>query len=143
VPYAKEKYVLGNLKTLFLVLAGSAVQKYMNKINDEQEVLLSLADIAINIFAFESAVLRSEKYRLKNNNKKSEMMEAATKVFGFEAVEAISKAAKKVAFFVEEGDNLTILLSGIRRFTKYDVTGLLKYKKLLANEMIEKEKYLF
>jgi len=143
IPYAKEKYTLNNLKTLYLILAGSAVQKYMNNINEQQEVLLALADIAINIFAFESAVLRSEKYLAKNKNRRAELMEAATKVFGFEAVEAVAKAARKVAFFIEEGDNLNILLSGIRRFTKYDSTGLLKFKKDLAKEAIEKEKYIF
>ncbi|KAA0259399.1 acyl-CoA dehydrogenase [Deferribacter autotrophicus] len=143
IPFAQEKYTLKNLKTLYLVLSGAAVQKYMDKIINEQEVLLTLADIAIQIFAIESAVLRAEKNLGRVSEKKAELMKAAAKVFTFDAVEVIAKAARKAAFFVEEGDNLMMLLSGIRRFTKYDATGLLQAKRLLADTAIEVEKYIF
>jgi alkylation response protein AidB-like acyl-CoA dehydrogenase len=142
-PFALEKELLKNLKTLYLIVSGSAAQKYMNKISDEQEILLALADIAIYIFAIESAVLRAEKNIGKISEKKVALMECAVKVFTFDAVEAISKAAKKAALFVETGDNLAMILSGIRRFTKYNPENLLNAKRTLANEVIETEKYIF
>ena len=61
VPFGAEKQLLRNLKDAFLVLAGSAVQRFMAKINEEQEVLIALADLAIGCFALESAILRAEK----------------------------------------------------------------------------------
>jgi len=143
VLFAAEKELLKNLKTLYLIVSGSAAQKYMDKISDEQEILLALADIAIYIFAIESAILRAEKNIGKVTEKKSEMMQHAVKVFTFDAAEAISKAAKKAALFVETGDNLTMILSGIRRFTKYTPENLLQAKRNLANEVIEAEKYIF
>jgi hypothetical protein len=68
---------------------------------------------------------------------------AAVKVFTFNASERAATAGRKAAFFIEEGDNLTMLLGGVRRFTKYDATGLLKSKRLLAGAAIEAEKYIF
>lgn len=142
-PFAVEKELLKNLKTLFLVVSGAAAQKFTDKIVKEQETLLALADIAIQIFAIESAVLRAEKNLGKVTEKKAAIMADAVKVFTFDAVEVIAKAARKAAFFVEEGDNLMMILSGIRRFTKYDATGLLQAKRNLAAAAIEAEKYVF
>jgi len=68
---------------------------------------------------------------------------AAVKVFAFDAAEATGSAARKGAFYIEEGDTLTMILSGVRRFTKYDATGLLQAKRLLASAACEGEKYLF
>lgn len=142
-PFAKEKDLLKNLKTLFLILSGAAVQKYMDKLANEQEILLTAADLAIQIFALESAVLRAEKALGKVSERKAELLEAAVKVFAFEASEAAASAARKGAFFVEEGDTLTMILSGIRRFGKYDASGMLAAKRLLAKTACEEERYLF
>ncbi len=143
VPFAAEKALLANLKKAFLVLAGSAAQKYMERIKDEQEILLAAADIAINIFAIESAVLRAEKILPALSENKKESVTAAVKVFTFNAVERTATAARKAACYIEEGDNLAMLLSGIRRFTKYDGSGLLQAKRQLAAAGAEAEKYIF
>jgi len=143
IPFEREKVLLKNLKNLFLLLSGAAVQKFQDKLQDEQEILLAAADIAIQIFAFESALLRAEKIFASASDKKKELLGAAVKVCAFNATEALSTAAKKGAFYIEEGDTLTMILSGIRRFTKYDATGLLKAKRTLADAAIEAEKYVF
>ena len=119
------------------------VQKFMDKLADEQEILMAAADIAIQIFAVESAVLRAEKIFGDSSEKKQELLKAAVKVCAFSATEIVSTAAKKGAFYVEEGDTLTMILSGVRRFTKYDASGLLQAKRTLANAALETEKYLF
>lgn len=142
-PFGAEKTLIANLKKIFLVIAGNAAQKYMMTIKDEQEILTAVADIAINIFAIESAVLRAEKIMPALSEARKAAVTAAVKIFTFNASEKAGTAAKKAAYFVEEGDNLTMLLGGIRRFTKYDATGLLKAKRLLANADIEAEKYIF
>ncbi len=143
VRFIKEKTLISNLKTMFLVLAGAAVQKYMDKIKNEQEVLFALADMAIGIFSMESAVLRADKVYDKVSDAKKKIFESAVKVATFNLNEDIAKAAKKAAYFVEEGDNLMAIISGIRRFTKYDASGLLQAKRELANYTIENAKYPF
>jgi alkylation response protein AidB-like acyl-CoA dehydrogenase len=143
VPFAREKALLQNLKTVFLILSGTAVQKYMGKLQNEQEILLAAADMAIQIFALESAVLRAEKGFAGASEHRKELLSAVVKVCAFNATEVLSTAAKKGAFYIEEGDALTMILSGIRRFAKYDATGLLQAKRTLAGAAIEMEKYVF
>jgi len=143
IAFASEKVLLKNLKTLFLILAGTGVQKFMDKIADEQEILMAAADIAIQIFALESAVLRAEKSFSGFSERKQELVKAAVKVFAFNASETAGTAARKGAFYIEEGDTLTMILSGVRRFSKFDATGLLAAKRLLADAACEEEKYIF
>lgn len=143
VPFAAEKALIANLKQAFLVLAGSGVQKFMDTIKDEQEILLAVADLAIQIFAIESVVLRAEKILPKLSESKKASVSAAVKVFTFNGTEAAGSAARRAAYFIEEGDTLTILLAGMRRFTKYDATGLLGAKRQLAAAALEAEKYVF
>jgi hypothetical protein len=143
IPFAAEKLLLANLKQAFLVLAGMGAQKFMATIKDEQEILLAVADVAINIFAIESVILRAEKILpgLSDNRKAS--INAAVKVFTFNGTEKTGSAARRAAYYIEEGDNLTMLLAGIRRFTKYDATGLLQAKRQLASASLEADRYLF
>jgi alkylation response protein AidB-like acyl-CoA dehydrogenase len=143
VLFIREKTLLKNLKTLFLILSGAGVQKYMDKLAKEQEILIAAANIAIQIFALESALLRAEKNFSKVSERKQKLLESALKIFAFEASEAAGSAARKGAYFIEEGDTLTMILSGIRRFTKYDATGLLKAKRALAAAACDEEKYIF
>ena len=143
LPFAAEKALITNLKTLFLILAGTGVQKFMDKIADEQEILMAAADIAIQIFALESAVLRGEKVLSSYSERRQELLKAAIKIFAFRAAETAGSAARKGAFYIEEGDTLTMILSGVRRFSKYDATGLLAAKRLVADAASEDEKYIF
>ena len=143
IPFAKEKALLANLKQIFLILSGAAVQKFMDKLSKEQEIMMAIADIAIQIYAIESAVLRADKALDKVSDKQNELMAAAVKTFTFSATEKLASAAKRCAYFVEEGDTLMMILSGIRRYTKYDASGLLTAKRLLAEEANSQEKYIF
>jgi alkylation response protein AidB-like acyl-CoA dehydrogenase len=143
IPFIKEKTLLKNLKTLFLILSGAGVQKFMDKLANEQEILMASADIAIQIFALESALLRAEKIHGAASERKKGLLEATVKLLAFETSENAGSAARKGAFYVEEGDTLTMILSGVRRFTKYDATGLLAAKRLLAAAACEDEKYIF
>ncbi|TGU72498.1 acyl-CoA dehydrogenase [Geomonas terrae] len=143
VPFAREKALLSGLKQLFLVLAGSAARKYQARIKEEQELLLALADVVIGIFALESVVLRAEKILPALSEARRKTVSAAVFTFTFSANEQAASAARKAAFYVEEGDALAVLLGAVRRFTKYDATGLLDAKRLLADAVIESERYPF
>ncbi len=141
VPFAAEKITLANLKRAFLVVSGAAVQRYQEKIKDEQEVLLALADVAIQIFAIESAMLRAEKVGPRLSAERKALVDAAVKVFTFGAAERIASAAKRAVFYVAEGDMATMMLGGVRRFTKYDASGLLEAKRALAAAAVAADKY--
>jgi alkylation response protein AidB-like acyl-CoA dehydrogenase len=142
-PLAAEKQLVRNLKTLFLVLSGSAVQKFGVKLQREQEILLPAADLAIWIFALESTVLRVARALPAASEEKRAQLLAAAKVVTFAAAENAATAGRKGAFYIEEGDTLTMLLSGVRRFTRYNASGLLAAKRLLADAVSSGEKYPF
>jgi alkylation response protein AidB-like acyl-CoA dehydrogenase len=141
--FAAEKALIANLKKVYLILSGAAVQKYMEQLAKEQEILLLAADVAMEIFAIESVVLRAEQAWESSDEKKQALMAAAVKAFTFDAVEKFITAAKKGAFYLEEGDNLQMILSGIRRYTKYAPADLLAGRRLLAETALEKEAYIF
>jgi alkylation response protein AidB-like acyl-CoA dehydrogenase len=140
-PFAAEKATVANLKRVFLVTSGAAVQRFGEKLKDEQEVLLALADVAIQIFAAESALLRAEKPGANRSTAGRALAAAAVKVHTFSAAEKVASAARRAAFYVAEGDTATMLLAGIRRFTKYDATGLLAAKRALADVVAEGGRY--
>jgi butyryl-CoA dehydrogenase len=131
-PLAAEKATLAGLKKVFLVVAGAAAQRHGDAIRDEQEVLIALADVAIQIFAMESAVLRAEKTAPALSEERRAALRAAVKVQAFAAVERVATAARRAATYVLEGDMLAMALGGIRRFTRYDASGLLEAKRRLA-----------
>jgi alkylation response protein AidB-like acyl-CoA dehydrogenase len=96
--YAVEKNLIKNLKTLYLALSGMAVQKYLDSIKKEEEILFALADTAINIFALESAVLRADKAQDIVNTNKLPLYDAVVKTVAFECTNNIEEAAKKGCF---------------------------------------------
>lgn len=142
-PLFAERRAAVNLKQAFLVVAGTAAQRFLERIREEQELLLALADMAINIFALESALLRGEKFLLRGRGSKEATVIAAVKVFCFQANEKIATAARKAALYAAEGDTLAVLLTGIRRLTKYQPDGLLQAKRTLADAALDAERYFF
>jgi len=140
-PFGAERALLRNLKDAFLVLSGAAVQRFGAKIRDEQETLIALADLAIGVFALESAVLRAEKIGTSGNAARAPLAAAAARVFAFHSAEGAVTAARRAAFYIGEGQTLRMLLSGIRRATRYEAAGLLADKRALAAETLDKERY--
>jgi alkylation response protein AidB-like acyl-CoA dehydrogenase len=142
-PFAPERALLRNLKDAFLVLTGAAAQRYGDRIKEEQETLIAVADVAIGAFALESALLRAEKIGASGNGPQAALSEAAAKVFAFQAAEASVTAARRAAFYVGEGETLRMLLAGIRRAGRYEAVGLLAAKRTLAAATLDKERYPF
>jgi alkylation response protein AidB-like acyl-CoA dehydrogenase len=143
VPFVKERALLANLKTLFLVIAGAAAQKFGEKLAEEEEILMAAADLAIEIFALESAILRAEKAYPAASQRNKALLRAVAAICGFNGAERAGHAGRKAAFYVEEGDTLLMLLSGARRYSKFDASGLLDAKRRIAEASEEIERYVF
>ncbi|MFA6148097.1 MAG: acyl-CoA dehydrogenase family protein [bacterium] len=137
---AAERKLLRNLKRVFLSIAGTASEKLKGQLKDEQEILMTLADIAINIFALDSSVLRAGKVMETLDGSRRDCLGAVIKVISWNAAEAVALSARKSAFFLGEPE---LLLGGIQRLTRYDAAGLLQAKRQLAESSLESEKYVF
>jgi alkylation response protein AidB-like acyl-CoA dehydrogenase len=139
--FSKEKKVIANLKKAGLMIAGAAVQKYMMKLSDEQELLMNLADILIECYVAESTVLRVEKLiSLRGANETSIQKEMAM-VYLHHAVEKTTSAARNSILGFAEGDELRLMLLGLKRFTKIDPYNLKEARRKIANYVIEKGEY--
>jgi len=111
---SEEKAIIANLKKVFLMVSGAALQKYMMDIEKQQHLLLNASEILNQIYMAESAVLRAEKHF------SPESVEAAMAQLNlYKAVEKITAAAKEGIVSFAEGDEQRMMLSGLRRFTTY------------------------
>ncbi|WP_100401962.1 acyl-CoA dehydrogenase family protein [Bacillus sp. FJAT-42315] len=139
---AQEKYLVKNAKKLGLVAAGLAVQKYGKALEKEQEVLSNLADIVNLVYAMESAVLRTEKAIANVGEEKSKQKLLYTQIFCQEAFNEIEAHAKETLIAVEEGDNLRMMLSVLRKLTRYTPVNIISKKREAAEKLISAEKYI-
>jgi alkylation response protein AidB-like acyl-CoA dehydrogenase len=139
--FAAEKNMIQGMKSIYLALSNAAASKFGAKLANEQEILLALADVAIQTFALESAVLRAEKAYAGATDKKKSQLEAVVKACAFAGSGKLTVAAQRCAVFVDE--NTGDLLNKIESALKYDASGLLAAKRLLADATSEAEKYIF
>ncbi|MEN2768389.1 acyl-CoA dehydrogenase family protein [Ornithinibacillus xuwenensis] len=140
-PLEQEKYLLRNAKKIVLLGAGLAAQKYMQKIDNEQEILVNLADMVAEVYNMESAILRTEKALTKSGVDKNKQKLLYTQVYVQEAFNRIEADAKETLIAVEDGDNLRMMLSSLRKLTRHTPTNVIAKKREIAAEIIETEKY--
>ncbi len=141
--FAKEKKVLRNLKKAGLVVAGAAVQKFMAKLSEEQEVLMNLADILIELYIAESTLLRVEKLIMQKGEKAADIQKEIAMIYLHYAVEKAANSAKQAIYAFAEGDELKLMLLGLKRFTKIDPYNLKDARRKVANYAIDKGEYPF
>ncbi|RLJ32409.1 alkylation response protein AidB-like acyl-CoA dehydrogenase [Chryseobacterium sp. 7] len=134
---SEEKAIIANLKKVFLMVSGAALQKYMMDIEKQQHLLLNASEILNQIYMAESAVLRAEKHF------SPESVEAAMAQLNlYKAVEKIITAAKEGIISFAEGDEQRMMLSGLRRFTKYtNHPNVVALTEKVAAHYIEKGAY--
>lgn len=134
---SEEKAIIANLKKVFLMVSGAALQKYMMDIEKQQHLLLNASEILNQIYMAESAVLRAEKHFAP------ESVEAAMAQLNlYKAVEKIITAAKEGIVSFAEGDEQRMMLSGLRRFTKYNNhPNVVALTEKIAAHYIEKGTY--
>lgn len=141
--FSKEKKALKNLKKAGLMVAGSAVQKFMSKLSDEQEILMNLADMLIEVYVAESILLRVEKLAGIRGEKDCEIQKEMAIIYLHHAIEKASAAGKEAICAFAEGDELRLMLLGLKRFTKIDPYNLKAARRKVADFVIEKGGYPF
>jgi alkylation response protein AidB-like acyl-CoA dehydrogenase len=141
-PFAAELKVVANFKKAILMSAGAAAQTLMMKLDREQEVLMYLADMAIDTFQAESILLRAMKMA-HNNHADATLAVDIARTFLYDAADRISHAGKTAINSFAEGDNQRMMLLGIKRFTKTDNFNTKEARRRIAKKLIETEKYFF
>lgn len=118
-PLSQEKAIIKNLKKVFLMVAGAGIQKFGPKIEEHQQLMLNAADILIEIYMVESAILRTEKNIQRFGEESQKHQIEMSQLYLYNAVEIISKSAKSGIISFAEGDEQRMMLMGLKRFTKY------------------------
>ena len=140
---AAEQKLAANAKKVALMTLGTAAQKYMMTLADQQEILMGVADIIMDAYAMESAILRTQKLAAAQGERSSERYIDMTRVFCNDAVERIEAHAKNTLAAMAEGDELRTLLAALRRFTKMTPINTVAARQRIANAMIEANKYVY
>lgn len=140
---ATEQKLATNAKKVALMTLGTAAQKYMMKLADQQEILMGIADIIMDTYAMESAILRARKLVSKNGEQAVERYLDMTRVFCNDAVGRIELRAKDTLSGMAEGDELRTLLAALRRFTKLQPMNTIAARQRIADAMIEKNKWVY
>lgn len=140
-PFAKEKKALANFKKAILMTAGAAVQKLMAKIESEQEILMNIADMAIETFAVESALLRTQKLVDQRGEAACTFELDALRTYLYEAADRIHKSGKDAINGFADGDEQRMMLLGLKRFTKVDPFNSKEAKRRIAAKLIGDNKY--
>ncbi len=141
--FAKEKKALRNLKKAGLMVSGAAVQKFLMKLSDEQEILMNLADMLIEGYVAESVLLRVEKLISMRGEKACEIEKEMALIYLHHAIEKAASAGKSVITSFAEGDEQRLMLMGLKRFTKIDPYNLKEARRKVAKYAIEKGEYPF
>lgn len=141
--FVKEKKALLNLKKAGLMVAGAAVQKYMQKLSDEQEVLMNLADMLIEGYVAESTILRVEKLMGMKGEAACEIQKEMAIIYLHHAIEKAASAGKQAIYAFAEGDEQRLMLLGLKRFTKMEPYNLKNARRKVADFAIEKGQYPF
>jgi alkylation response protein AidB-like acyl-CoA dehydrogenase len=140
---AAEQKLTTNAKKVALMTLGTAAQKYMMKLGDQQEILMGIADIIMDTYAMETAILRTRKLVAAKGESASERYLDMTRVFCNDAVERIEAHAKNTLSGMAEGDELRTLLAALRRFTKLQPMNTIAARQRIADAMIEKNKWVY
>lgn len=139
---AQEKVLVANAKKIGILVAGLAAQRFGTKLEAEQEVLVNIANIANNLFAMESAVLRTEKAIGRDGEEKAAQKLLYTQIFTQEAFIEIEQAAKETLIASVNGDNQRMMISALRKLTRYTPYNVIEKKREASVKLIEAEKYV-
>ncbi|MDR7245550.1 acyl-CoA dehydrogenase family protein [Priestia megaterium] len=140
-PLDQEKMLVQNGKKIALLLLGLAAQKYGKELEKEQEILVNISDMISNVYAMESTVLRTEKAISTTGADQNSLKVKYTQVFCQEAFNRIEADAKETLIGVEQGDTLRVMLSSLRKLTRYTPINVISVKREIAKTLLEVEKF--
>jgi len=141
--FSKELKLVANLKKAILLTAGAAVQKLMNKIDSEQEVLMNIADMAIETFNAESALLRVMKLTDQQGESNQQLHIDILRTYLYDAADKVNKSGKDAINAFAGGDEQRMILMGLKRFTKAEPFNSKDARRRIADKMISEGKYCF
>jgi alkylation response protein AidB-like acyl-CoA dehydrogenase len=141
-PLAVERTLVGNAKKLALFAAGAASQKYMQALVDQQEIMGALADMIVETYAMESAVLRAQKMMERYGEAASSMAVAMAQVYLAHGMEKVEAAGRKVIAAIAEGDMLRTQMAILRRLGKHEPVNTVALRRQIAARVIEAGKYV-
>jgi len=136
-----EEKMVRNAKKMALLAAGAAAQKYMQKLAKEQEIIAYIADMIIEIFAMESALLRARKKVAKDGEEKAALHVAATRIYVNDTLPKIDFWAKQILAAISEGEELRTQLMGIKKLAKYTPVNTVALRRQLAENAIPAARY--
>ena len=139
---AAEEQAVAQARKAFLLASGAAVQRFTDKLADHQEIVAALANIVIEIYAMESALLRAQKAAVAGANTAGEMANAA-RVYIYDAVDRIEKEARTALIATVEGDILATQLAVLRRFTKHAPLDAIGLRRKIAQSVLAQNRYPF
>lgn len=141
--FAVEKKTIANLKKAGLLVAGAAVQKLMMSLAKEEEILMNIADVMGYIYVAESALLRAEKVYHTTGEDAASLPIDMARVYLHTTVDKVYVAAKEALYSFGEGDELKMMLVGLRRFTKVEPYNVKEARQRIAKKMIDENRYCF
>lgn len=142
--FSEEKAIVANLKKVFLMVAGSAVQKYGPELDSHQQLLMAAADILIEIYMAESTILRTEKLAKKEGEDKVQEQIAMAKLYLYKAVDIVNLRGKEGIASFSEGDEQRMMLMGLKRFTKYtNLPNVVALREKIAEKLVAENSYCF
>jgi alkylation response protein AidB-like acyl-CoA dehydrogenase len=140
---AEEVKLAKNAKKVALMVLGTAAQKYMAALAEEQEVLIGAADIIMDVYAMESAILRAQRLAAKEGEEAAGRHLDITRVFCQEAADRVETNARNTLAAIAEGDELRTLLAALKRFTKRTPANAVAARRRIADAMIEANRYVY
>ncbi|WP_432222076.1 acyl-CoA dehydrogenase family protein [Flavobacterium sp. TMP13] len=142
--FAEEKEMITKLKKVFLMVAGSAVQKYGTELDSHQQILMAASDILIEIYMAESTILRTEKLAKKDGEAKVKEQIAMAQLYLYEAVDIITQKGKEAIVSFAEGDEQRMMLMGLKRFTKYaNMPNVVGLREIITSKLVAENTYCF
>ena len=141
--FAKEHKYISGFKKAVLMTAGAAVQKLMQNMAKEQEVIMYLADMLIETYVAESVLLRVEKVALEHKDEQAALKADMARVYLYDAAERIFSAGRNALNSFAEGDERRMMLMGLKRFTKVEDFNTVAARRKVAEQLIEANKYCF
>lgn len=141
--FAYEKQLIINYKKAILMVAGAAVQKLMTTLSKEQEIIMNIADMAIETYVAESVLLRVEKLVSMRGEAACAEQLAMMRVYINDACDKIGIYGKEALNSFSEGDELRMMLMGLKRFTKQQPFNPKAARQIVAEKLITANKYCF
>jgi alkylation response protein AidB-like acyl-CoA dehydrogenase len=141
--FSEEEKAIQNIKKATIMVAGAAAQKFMQKLSHEQEIIMNASDMIIQLYQAESTLLRTKQMVAEKGEKEAEAHIAMTKTYIYDVIDKVNKYGKDAINSFATGDEQRMMLLGLKRFTKIAPFNTKDARRLIANKMIEANKFVY